>query len=178
MPAKQVMTHQGVLQIAIVAHQAVAVIPSRHWRPVLRTSLYRGSSPGGFVVTMLNSAGHYQTERVPRDQFSLVICSCQTAPNSYLSSPNSTLLVAICLWYQNDEIRLQTHPAHWAHLPINKIIKVKLFKKVYNTEVLKNLKFARIAKAALHKLPGESSLNVNFVCLSVLCFLCFLSVCP
>ena len=23
---------------------------------------------------------------------------------------------------------------------------------------------ARIAKAALHKLPGESSLNVNFVC--------------
>ena len=98
MPAKQVMTHQGVLQIAIVAHEArystVAVIPSRHWRPVLRTSLYRGSSPGGFVVTMLNSAGHYQTERVPRDQFSLVICSCQTAPNSYLSSPNSTLLVA------------------------------------------------------------------------------------
>ena len=124
MPAKQVMTHQGVLQIAIVAHQAVAVIPSRHWRPVLRTSLYRGSSPGGFVVTMLNSAGHYHTERVPRDQFSLVICSCQTAPNSYLSSPNSTLLVAICLWYQNDEIRLQTHPAHWSHLPINKIINI------------------------------------------------------
>ena len=88
----------------------------------------------------------------------------KAAPNSYLSSSNSTLLVAICLWYQNDEIRLQTHPAHWAHLPINKIIKVKLFIKVYFKEVLKNINFARIAKAALHKLPGKSSLNVRSVC--------------
>ena len=109
MPAKQVMTHQGVLQIAIVAHEArystVAVIPSRHWRPVLRTSLYRGSSPGGFVVTMLNSAGHYHTERVPRDQFSLVICSCQ----KQLQTVTSAAPTAHCLLLYVSDIRMMKY---------------------------------------------------------------------
>ena len=34
-----------------------------------------------------------------------------------------------------------------------------------NLEKMHKINIARIAKAALHKLPGKSSLNVNFVCL-------------
>ena len=104
MPAKQVMTHQGVLQIAIVAHQAVAVIPSRHWRPVLRTSLYRGSSPGGFVVTMLNSAGHYHTERVPRDQF-----SWSSVLVKQLQTVTSAAPTAHCLLLYVSDIRMMKY---------------------------------------------------------------------
>ena len=47
-----------------------------------------------------------------------------------------------------------------------------------NLRLLSNEKIANIAKAAIHKLPGKSSLNVSFSVLSVLVVLSVLSVCP
>ena len=47
-----------------------------------------------------------------------------------------------------------------------------------NLRLLSNEKIANIAKAAIHMLPGKSSLNVSFSVLSVLVVLSVLSVCP
>ena len=47
-----------------------------------------------------------------------------------------------------------------------------------NLRLLSNENIANIAKAAIHKFPGKSSLNVSFSVLSVLVVLSVLSVCP